>query len=98
MQRYLLKDHWAQLVNEFKDSERTAYDLDGYATEQLSLDILDHIRVTRFRQWTLFSQKRGEEFEAMMTKLEKRGYNPDAIKRFLDNDELWKLTLDLGTQ
>lgn len=98
MQRYLLKDHWAQLVNEFKDSERTAYDLDGYATEQLSLDILDHIRVTRFRQWTLFSQKRGEEFEAMMAKMEKRGYNPDAIKRFLDNDELWKLTLDLGTQ
>jgi hypothetical protein len=98
MQRYLLKDHWAQLVNEFKDSERTAYDLDGYATEQLSLDILDHLRSTRFRQWTLFVQKRGEEFEQMMAKLEKRGYDPDAIKRFLDTEELWKTTIDLATQ
>lgn len=98
MQRYLLKDHWAQLVNEFKDSERSAYDLDGYTSEQLSLDILDHLRVTRFRQWTLFVQKRGEEFEQMMAKLEKRGYDPEAIKRFLDNDELWKTTIELATQ
>ena len=98
MQRYLLKDHWAQLVNEFKDSERTAYDLDGYATEQLSLDILDHLRITRFRQWTLFVQKRGEEFELFMAKLEKRGYDADAIKRFLDSEELWKTTIELATQ
>ena len=98
MQRYLLKDHWAQLVNEFKDSERSAYDLDGYTSEQLSLDILDHLRVTRFRQWNLFIQKRGEEFEQMMAKLEKRGYDPEAIKRFLDNDELWKTTIELATQ
>jgi hypothetical protein len=98
MQRYLLKDHWAQLVNEFKDSERTAYDLDGYATEQLSLDILDHLRITRFRQWTLFVQKRGEEFELFMAKLEKRGYDADAIKRFLDTEELWKTTIELATQ
>jgi len=98
MQRYLLKDHWAQLVNEFKDSERTAYDLDGYASEQLALDILDHIRVTRFRQWTLFVQKRGEEFELFMAKLEKRSYDPAAIKRFIDDDDLWKTTIDLATQ
>jgi hypothetical protein len=98
MQRYLLKDHWAQLVNEFKDAERTAYDLDGYASEQLSLDLLDYIRTTRFRQWTLFVQKRGEEFEQMMAKLEARGYNPDAIKRFIDTDELWATTIDLATQ
>lgn len=98
MERYLLKDYWAQLVNEFKDSERTAYDLDGYASEQLSLDILDHIRVTRFRQWTLFVQKRGEEFELFMAKLEKRGHDASAIKRFLDDEHLWKTTLELGTQ
>jgi hypothetical protein len=98
MERYLLKDHWAQLVNEFKDSERTEHDQDGYATEQLSLDILDHLRITRFRQWTLFVQKRGEEFEIFMAKLEKRGHNPDAVKRFLDDEDLWKMTIDLATQ
>lgn len=95
MQRYLLKDHWAQLVNQFKDSEQ---EQDGYATEQLCLDILDHIRITRIRQWTLFVQRRGEEYEQMMAKLEKRGHNPEAIKRFLDDEEFWKITLELATQ
>jgi len=98
MERYLLKDHWAQLVNEFKDTEREEYQQAGYTTEQMSLDILDHARTHRFRQWTLFVQKRGEEFEQMMAKMEKRGYNPEALKRFLDNDDLWKTTLDLATQ
>jgi len=98
MQRYLLKDHWAQLVNAFKDSEREEHGQEGYATEQLSVDVLDHIRTTRFRQWNLFLQKRGEEFERMMAKLEARGYDADAIKRFLDNDELWSVTLELATQ
>jgi hypothetical protein len=98
MERYLLKDHWAQLVNEFKDSERESFDQDGYATEQLSLDILDHLRITRFRQWTLFVQRRGEEFEMFMAKLEKRGHNPDAVKRFLDDENLWKTTIELATQ
>jgi len=98
MNRYLLKDHWAQLVNAFKDSEREDHAQSGYATEQLSVDVLDHIRFTRFRQWTLFSQKRGEEFEQMMAKLESRGHDPEAIKRFLDNEELWSITLELATQ
>ena len=98
MQRYLLKEHWARLINQFKDEEREQHEQAGYATEQLCLDILDHIRVTRFRQWTLFIQKRGEEFEQMMLKMEKRGHNPDAVKRFLDDEDLWKMTLELGTQ
>lgn len=98
MQRYLLQDHWAQLVNAFKDEEREPYGQDGYATEQLSVDILNYLRITRFRQWTLFVQKRGEEFEQMMARIEKRGHNPEAIKRFLDNDELWETTIQLATQ
>lgn len=98
MQRYLLKDHWAQLVNNFKDSERDTHDQDGYSTEQLAQDILSYIRLTRFRQWTLFSQKRGEEFDIMLAKMEQRGHSPEAIKRFVDADELWTVTLDLATQ
>ena len=98
MERYLLKDHWAQLVNEFKDEERTAYDLEGYASEQLALDILDHLRTTRFRQWTLFVEKRGEEFEMFVAKMEKRGHDVEATKRFLENEDLWKTTIELATQ
>ena len=98
MERYLLKDHWAQLVTEFKDTEREVHNQDGYATEQLSLDVLNHLRTTRFRQWTLFVQKRGEEFEQMMATLEARGHAPEAIKRFLDDEDLWTTTIDLATQ
>jgi hypothetical protein len=98
MDRYLLKDHWAQLVVEFKDEEREQHGQDGYSTEQLAVDILDHLRVTRFRQWGLVSQKRGEEFERMVALLIRRDHTPEAIQRFLDSDELWAVTLDLATQ
>lgn len=97
MNHYLLKDHWARLVNEFKDSEREKGQ-DGYATENLAMDILDYARFTRFRQWTLFSQKRGEEFEKMMTRLEQRGHSLEAARRFLEEEELWKTTLELAEQ
>jgi hypothetical protein len=98
MQRYLLKDHWAQLVTEFKDEERESHGQDNYASEHLALDVLDHLRTKRFRQWPLLVQKRGEEFEQMMAKLETRGHAPEAIKRFLDTEELWTTTIDLATQ
>ena len=97
MNYYLLKDHWAQLVNQFKDSERE-FGNDGYTTENLAMDILDYARFTRFRQWTLFAQKRGEEFEKMMDRLETRGFSLEAARRFLEEEELWKTTLELAEQ
>lgn len=98
MDLYLLKDHWAQLANEFKDSERELYGQDGYATETLLMDILDFARFTRIRQWTLFSQKRGEEFEKMLALLERRGHSLDAARRAVEEEELWKATLELAEQ
>lgn len=98
MNRYLLKDHWAQLVVAFKDEEREQHGHDGYSTEQLAMDLLNHLRVTRFRQWAMVSQKRGEEFERMVARLTERGHDPDAVTRYLDTDELWTTTLELATQ
>jgi hypothetical protein len=98
MNRYLLKDHWATLVTDFKDEERETHGRSGYSTEQLAMDVLDHLRITRFRQWALVSQKRGEEFERMMARMEARGHDPEALKRFLDSEELWALTLEMSTQ
>ena len=98
MDLYLLKDHWAQLVNQFKDSERELHEQDGYATEQLMMDVLDYARFTRIRQWTLFSQKRGEEFEKMMALLERRGHSEEAVRRAVEEEELWKTTLELAEQ
>jgi hypothetical protein len=97
MDRYLLLDHWARLVNDFKDSEK-AYDQDGYASEQLARAILDYSRFTRFRQWTLYTQQRGKEFEDLMVRLEKDGHSLEAAKRFLGEEELWKTTIELAAQ
>lgn len=90
-------DHWGTLVREFKDSEK-AYDQDGYASEQLARAILDYSRFTRFRQWTLYTQKRGKEFEDLMVHLEKDGHSLEAAKRYLEEEELWKTTIELAAQ
>lgn len=96
MNNYLLKDYWGQLVNQFKDDEREQYGQDGYATETLAIDLLDFIRFTRIRQWTLFTQKRGEEFETMLTKLEAKGHSVEAVRRFLEEEERWTTTLKVS--
>lgn len=95
MEYYILMDHWGSLVRAFKDSERE-YDQDGYASEQIAMAILDYVRWTRFRQYKLFTEQRGEEFEKMMVILEKGGHNMEAVKRFLYDDDLWKMTLELA--
>ena len=97
MNTYLLLDHWARLVNDFKDSEK-AYDQEGYTSEQLARAILDYSRFTRFRQWTLYVQQRGKEFEDLLLRLEKEGHSLEAAKRFLEEEELWKTTIELAAQ
>ncbi len=97
MDYYLILEHWGELVRDFKDSEKE-HGMDAYETERLAREILDYIRYTRIRQWTLFVQKRGEEFEKMMEMLYEREYDIKAARRFLENEELWKVTLELGEQ
>ena len=97
MNYYLLLDHWAHLVRDFKDDERE-HDRELYDSEQLARSILDYARFTRFRQYKLFTQKRGEEFERMLTKLETEGHPIEAVRRFLESEELWKTTLEFAEQ
>jgi hypothetical protein len=96
MERYRLKEKWASLVRQFKDKERT-YDVPAYTTERMAMDILDHIRYTRIRQYNLFTQHRGEEYEHMINLLKTR-YTEEAIERFVQDEEIWKTTLTLGEQ
>ena len=95
MDYYLLMNHWAELVRDFKDSEKE-YDVDAYETELMARAILDFIRYTRIRQWTLFIQKRGEEFERMIAILEEKDFDLKAVQRFLEDEDLWKVTLEMG--
>ncbi len=95
MDYYLLMDHWASLVRDFKDSEKE-HDIDPRDSEQMALAIVDYIRYTRIRQWNLFTQKRGEEYEKMVATLEERGFTPEAVERFVEEEQRWKVTLEMG--
>jgi hypothetical protein len=91
--RFLL-DHWSELVRAFKDSEKEN-GVEPRDSELLALAALDHIQWTRIRQWNLFVQKRGEDFEKFVEALKRRFEEP-AIRRFLEDEELWKVTLEMG--
>ena len=93
----LLLDHWAQLVRDFKDREK-AYDIEPRDSELLAMAIVDWIQVTPIRQWNLFIQKRGEDFDKLRAKLEAKGFDDQAVQRFLEEDELWKVSLELGSR
>jgi hypothetical protein len=67
---------------------------DPYQTERLAKDILRVIRNARFRQGLLFKQKRGEEYELFLEKLNK-DYDPELVKQTLDNDEFWEACFSL---
>ncbi len=94
MEYYLLQEHWSSLVRKFKDEERG----DTRASEEIALFLLDYIRYTRFRQYNLFTQKRGEEFERMITIAEQKGHDVESMRRFIENDERWETTLELAEQ
>lgn len=98
MDYYALMEHWASLVRDFKDKEREEHDIGAYSSEQLARRILEYVRYTRFRQYNLFTQQRGEEFENMLKKLDAMQFNPEAVVRFLETEELWKTTLEMGEQ
>ena len=97
MDRYLLQDQWASMIRNLKDSEKQ-YGISAYTTEQMAQTILRYIRYTRIRQYNLFQQKRGEDFEKMMALLKRDGFEEEAIRRYLEDEELWKTTLELGEQ
>ena len=95
MDYYLLMDHWAQLVRDFKDSEKD-HGIDPRDSELLAQRILDWIRYTRIRQWNLFQQRRGEDYDKMIQSLRESGFMREAIQRFVEDEEIWKATLEMG--
>jgi hypothetical protein len=97
MDRYLLQDYWASLVRNFKDSEKQHY-VSGYRAELLANTILDYVLYTHFKQYKLFMEQRGEEFERLLFKLKQQEFEEESIQRFLENEDLWKATLEMGEQ
>ena len=95
MNHYILIEHWSSLVRKFKDEEgpRVAYE-----AEKLAGFLLDYVVYTRFRQYNLFTQKRGEEFETMVTVAELGEFSVDMLRRFIEDDERWSTLLEVADQ
>jgi len=93
MDYYLTLEHWSSMVRRLKDEERE-HDIPAQETSDLAKDILRHIRSTRFRQALLFKQKRGEEYEQFVERLNAT-YTNDLVKRILTNDEFWEVCFSL---
>ena len=96
MERYLLVDYWAQIVRNYKDSERKEYNRESRDTEELAKFILDYATWTHFRQYKLFQQRRGEEYETLFVRLEEAGHDLEAAKRMILDDEFWNTMLELA--
>jgi hypothetical protein len=94
MNYYILLEEWSSGVRKFKDEERG----DTKTAEEVALFVLDYIRYTRFRQYNLFTQKRGEEFERMIEQAEKKELPVEMLRRFIEEDGRWKTTLELADQ
>jgi len=90
MEYSLVSDHWTSLLREIKDETKQRY-----KTESLANDILRYIRYTRFRQYNLFTQRRGEEYEKLIAILEE-SYPKELIERIIQDEEFWKTTLEFG--
>jgi len=97
LERYIRQEEWASVVRDLKETE-SVFGQDAYTTERLAQDILRFSRYVRIRQYNLFTQRRGEDFETMVASLEERGFELGAIRRVLENDEFWKLTLELAEE
>ena len=93
MDYFLILEHWTSIVRKIKDEE-LENDISAYKTGQLAKEILTFIRSSRLRQALLFRERRGEEYERFVEKL-KLIYDPDAVKRMIDNDEFWEACFSL---
>lgn len=93
MDHHIKTEHWAAIVRDLKDSEKE-HDVSAYETGELAQSILRYARNTRFRQYPLFTQQRGKEYEDMVEALKIR-FTPEAITRVLAEEEFWKATLSL---
>jgi hypothetical protein len=90
MEYLLVSDHWSSLLRHIKDETGQRY-----KTENLANDILRYIRYHRFRQYNLFIQRRGEEYEKLMEDLLKN-YEKELVDKLVLDDQFWNLTIEFG--
>lgn len=94
--RTQFKNYWAALVRIFQDEEHQDHGIRYYDSLRLAQNILDYVRYTRIRQWALFVERRGEEYEQMIESLVDDELSKESILRFVEQEDLWKATLEMA--
>ena len=92
LERYIRQDEWSSMVRDLKESGEDA----PYTIERIAQEILRYVRYTRIRQYNLFTQRRGEEFDHMMTSLEEMGFDLKSVREMIEQDAFWQKTIELA--
>lgn len=92
LDRYIRQDEWSSMVRDLKESVEDT----PYTTERIAQEILRYIRYTRIRQYNLFTQRRGEEFDHMMASLEEMGFDLKSVREMVEQDAFWQKTMELA--
>lgn len=90
LERYLRQEEWASIVRDQKETG------DAYTIERIAQEVLRYIRYTRIRQYNLFTQRRGEDFETMLARLESMGFELETVRELVADDTFWNATLRLA--
>jgi hypothetical protein len=92
LERYIRQEEWSSIVRDLKES----IDDVPYTIERIAQEILRYVRYTRIRQYNLFTQRRGEEFDHMMASLEEMGFDLKSVREIVEQDAFWQMTLDIA--
>lgn len=96
MERQLEIEAWCDAILQFAEQEQKRYRIPMKRAEQMCRDIVRFVEYTHIKQYKLFQQQRGEEFEKVLGQLRETGYDEESIQRFFANEELWTMTLNIG--
>lgn len=97
IQKYMLQDDWATTVRDAKDFYMQQ-DIQPYTIERIAQEILRFIRYRPIRQYNLFTQRRGEDFDTMMATLEEMGFDLALVREMTENEDFWQKTLELAEE
>lgn len=93
---YLLQvSQWSDAVMRFAEQETKRHSVRGQTVRDMCADIVRFVEYTRIKQYNLFTQQRGAEFDKFKADLLKQ-YPEESVARFFADDEMWRLALELG--
>jgi len=85
---------WYAKVRDFKDESESSYLTQAF-TRTVFMDVVRFLRYLSKERRTKFQQRIGPEFEQWSSDMSQM-YPEVMVKEILEDDEFWKLTLELA--